>query len=127
MWVLATSSGVNHPPFTVHGATTAAPPADVLAICGFLIAVLTLVCWLHQGQSRRALAAFGICLAALAIYGFLQGAWPLGIIQTVFCLTTLRKAFAKPRIYKRGRPTAVGNPHCDLTGETRMSRMFGPQ
>jgi hypothetical protein len=57
-----------------------APPMDVLMVCGFLTAILTLLLWMHQGRSRAAAMWLAICLAAMAVFGFLSGAWPLGFI-----------------------------------------------
>ena len=53
---------------------------DCLMLFGFISTFLTLVFFIYQHQSRSALQMFAICLAAMAAYGLLQGAWGLGII-----------------------------------------------
>jgi hypothetical protein len=110
-------------------APIAAPPLDGVMLFGFLAAVLTLVCWLHRDQSSRAAGAFAVCLAAMAVYGFLQGAWPLGMILGV----RAGDAFCRRGNGKAGRPnnkprrlSARTSPQYRVS-ESRMSRMFGPR
>jgi hypothetical protein len=57
-----------------------APPMDVLMVCGFMTAILTFLLWMYQGRSKAAGMALAICLAAMAVFGFLAGAWPLGFV-----------------------------------------------
>ena len=75
----------------VSGITTAshqsgrhlAPQLDVLMLFGFFAGILTLLFWMHRRQSRSAVMGLAVCLAAMAVYGFLEGAWPLGIVVSV--------------------------------------------
>jgi hypothetical protein len=77
---------------TVHRAPVAPPPAlDVLMLSGFLLSILTLLIWMHPIQSRHRLLAFAAALVGLAVYGFLQGAWPLGVVAIAWSAATLRR------------------------------------
>jgi len=69
----------------------AAPPMDVLMVLGFLTALLTLLFWMHQRQFRSAVMGLAICLAAMAVFGFLAGAWPLGLIIFAWSASTFSR------------------------------------
>jgi hypothetical protein len=122
MWMLAIISNLS------HSATVVAPQMDVLMVFGFMGSIVTLLCWMHQAQSRTWVLSFAVCLAAMAVYAFLQGAWPLGIIESVWSIATVRKWWIKKRIGGRNegmflRPVEISPSR--WVGEARMSRMFG--
>jgi hypothetical protein len=98
MWTPLTASSIvaaSHPvvPFT-------APPMDVLMVSGFFGSILTLLFWMHQGQSRKCVAALAICLAGMAVFGFIQGAWPLGIMECVWSIAAFRRSLQKNVVHK---------------------------
>ena len=69
----------------MHGFAAVPPPQlDVVMLFGFLISILTLLIWMHPVPSRLNTLAFAVSLAGLAVYGFLQGAWPLGIVAMIW-------------------------------------------
>jgi len=68
----------------LHRFQAAAPQADVLMMSGFFLSIFTLLVWMHPVRSKFRALVFAACLAGLATYGFLQGAWPLGIVATVW-------------------------------------------
>jgi hypothetical protein len=106
----------------------AAPQLDSLMLFGFLTAFLTLVFCLNRHQSKATMAALAVCLAATAAYGFLQGAWLLGVIQIVWSAMALRQLF-KPASDRAAsqRPRQQLNDvmPSSLENESRISRMFG--
>jgi hypothetical protein len=96
---------------------------DGLMFFGFLSAFFTLAFYFSRHCSRSCMVAFAISLASTAVYGFLQGAWPLGAIQIAWCAITLWQLL-KPgsgRAWSRPRRWRV----VQATPE-RISRMFGP-
>jgi len=95
---------------------------DPLTLFGFISVFFTLGFYLSRHESGSAMAAFAVCLAGTALYAFLQGAWPLGVVQVIWCATTLWQVF-KSRNNRKGRRarSRVVPP----TSE-RISRMFGP-
>lgn len=112
----------------VHHLPPAPPPQlDLLTVSGFLVSLLTLLVWMHLGQSKACTLTFAACLLALAAYGFLQGAWPLGIVASIWSAATVRRwrqwddiiiaAEATPR-----RRLAFSEER--WAGESRMRRMF---
>jgi len=121
MWLLAATSSV------VFAAATRTvheqPPSEMdrLMVFGFLAAFATLVVGLHVRQSRSALAAFAVCLTATAVYGFMQGAWPLGFVQGVWAATAFVRWWQGKKV-----PARVDALRRQIrVDESRMSRMFG--
>src|SRR5208282_3900158 len=74
-----------------------APQFQTLMFFGFVAALMTLLCFIHQRQSRSAVLALAVCLAAMALYTFMQGAWPVGIVQVVWSAAT----FARWRRFRK--------------------------
>jgi hypothetical protein len=76
----------------MHRFAAAPPPQlDVLMLSGFLISIFTLLVWMHPVPSRLQALVFAASLAGLAVYGFLQGAWPIGIVAMVWSAAALRR------------------------------------
>jgi len=64
---------------------------DRLSLFGLVAVVLMLICYALEARSRWFILAFsGSCLLASA-YGFLQGAWPFGVVEAVWSLVALRR------------------------------------
>lgn len=105
-----------------HGRLQPAPPMDVLAVFGFLTAFFTLCFALDQRKSRSLVLMTALGLAGLSAYAFLQGAWPLGIVNGVWSAATLGK-------WRRQRRTVVSTACVRAArkwaSEARMTRMFG--
>ena len=64
---------------------------DLLTIYGLLaVGSMLLFYGLEQRSPWFVLAFAGACLAS-SLYGFLQGAWPFGIIEAVWAAVALRR------------------------------------
>ena len=64
---------------------------DALTAFGLFAVTAMLVCYALEVRSRWWTLAFaGSCLLGSA-YGFLQGAWPFGLVEAVWALVALRK------------------------------------
>lgn len=62
-----------------------------LSTFGFIAVTLMLLCYAFEDRSRWFTLAFaGACLLASA-YGFLQGAWPFGLVEAVWSVVALRR------------------------------------
>jgi len=62
-----------------------------LSIFGLLAVTLMLVFYALERRSRWFILAFsGSCVLA-SVYGFLQGAWPFGLVEAVWSAVALRR------------------------------------
>jgi hypothetical protein len=50
-----------------------------------------LVCYALEDRSRWFILAFAGACALGSIYGFLQGAWPFGLVEAIWALVALRR------------------------------------
>jgi hypothetical protein len=106
-----------------------APQLDVLMLFGFLSAFLAIVFLIERHQTRSALFPLAACLAATAVYGFLQSAWPLGIIQMVWAAMTFRQALRRRNnrtVTLQLRAPFIAATPTVYRSESRISRLFGP-
>ena len=79
---------------------------DRLSIFGLVAVALMLVCYALEDRSRWFILAFsGACLLASA-YGFLQGAWPFGVVEAVWSMVALRRWYLNGRATPRRGPCA---------------------
>ena len=56
-----------------------------------------LVCYALERRSTWFVFAFAMACALGSVYGFLQGAWPFGIVEAVWSAVALRRWFAARR------------------------------
>jgi hypothetical protein len=64
---------------------------DRLTAFGLFAVTMMLVCYALESRSRWFILAFaGSCVFGSA-YGFLQGAWPFGLVEAVWSLVALRR------------------------------------
>jgi hypothetical protein len=64
---------------------------DLLTLYGLVAVVLMLVFYAMEDRSSWFVLAFaGSCLMA-SIYGFLQGAWPFGLVEAIWSVIALRR------------------------------------
>jgi len=62
-----------------------------LTLFGLLAVTLMLVCYTLEDRSNWFVLAFaGACIVA-SVYGFLQGAWPFGVLEAVWSIVALRR------------------------------------
>ena len=64
---------------------------DGLTLFGLLAVTLMLICYALESRSHWFILAFsGSCLLGSA-YGFLQGAWPFGVVEAIWSVVALRR------------------------------------
>jgi hypothetical protein len=64
---------------------------DSLTAFGLFAVTAMVVCYALEDRSRRFVLAFaGSCVLG-SIYGFLQGAWPFGLVEGVWSAIALRR------------------------------------
>jgi hypothetical protein len=64
---------------------------DGLSIFGLSATVLMLVCYALEDRGSWYVLGFAFACALAGIYAFLQGAWPLGLVEIVFTLVALNR------------------------------------
>jgi hypothetical protein len=57
---------------------------DALSLFGLFAVAAMLVCYALEDRSRWFILAFAGACALGSIYGFLQGAWPFGLVEAVW-------------------------------------------
>jgi hypothetical protein len=64
---------------------------DRLTAFGLFAVTAMLVCYAFEPRSRWFILAFAISCMLGSIYGFLQGAWPFGLVEAIWSLVALRR------------------------------------
>ncbi len=64
---------------------------DRLQIFGLLAVTAMLVCYALEARSPWWILAFAGACALASAYGFLQGAWPFGLVEAVWSLVAVRR------------------------------------
>jgi hypothetical protein len=64
---------------------------DSLSLFGLFAVTAMLVCYALEDRSRLFILGFaGACVLG-SIYGFLQGAWPFGLVEAIWAGVALRR------------------------------------
>ena len=71
---------------------------DSLTLFGLFAVAAMLVTYALESRSRWFILAFAASCALGSIYGFLQGAWPFGVVESVWALVALRRWWLRRRI-----------------------------
>jgi hypothetical protein len=64
---------------------------DKLTLFGLFAVTAMLVCYAFEERSRWFVLAFAASCLLGSAYGFLQGAWPFGLVEAVWSMVALRK------------------------------------
>jgi hypothetical protein len=70
-----------------------------LHLFGLLSVTAMVVCYALEARGPRYILGFAAACAAGSVYGFLQGAWPFGIVEAVWTVVALGRwrAAVKPK------------------------------
>jgi hypothetical protein len=60
-----------------------------LSLFGLFAVTGMLVCYALESRSSWFILGFAVCCALGSVYGFLQGAWPFGLVEAVWTLVAL--------------------------------------
>jgi len=71
---------------------------STLTLFGLFAVTAMLVCYAFEDRSPRFILAFAAACALGSIYGFLQGAWPFGLVEAVWALVAVRRWSRAARI-----------------------------
>jgi hypothetical protein len=64
---------------------------DALDLFGLFAVTAMLVCYALEDRDRLFILAFAAACALGSVYGFLQGAWPFGIVEAIWAVVALRR------------------------------------
>jgi len=62
-----------------------------LTLFGLGAVTLMLVTYALEKRSHWFILAFSACCVLASVYGFLQGAWPFGMVEAIWSLVALRR------------------------------------
>lgn len=64
---------------------------DALSAFGLFAVTAMMVCYALESKSRWFILGFALACGLGSTYGFLQGAWPFGLVEVVWMLVALRR------------------------------------
>lgn len=64
---------------------------DRLTLFGLFAVTAMLICYAFEDRSPWFILAFAGACAMGSLYGFLQGAWPFGVVEAVWFAVALRR------------------------------------
>ena len=67
----------------------------LLSAFGLFAVSLMLVTYALESQSNWYVLAFAVACALGSVYGFLQGAWPFGLVEVVWSAVAVRRWWLK--------------------------------
>src|SRR5204863_3855668 len=70
---------------------TSLSPLSPLSLFGLFAVTAMLVCYAFEDRSRWFILAFAVACWLGSAYGFLQGAWPFGVVEAVWGVVALRR------------------------------------
>ena len=71
---------------------------DGLTVFGAAAVALMLLFYALEPRSASFVLAFAAACLASSVYGFLQGAWPFGVVEAIWSLVALRRWWARRRL-----------------------------
>ncbi|GAC1554991.1 MAG: hypothetical protein NVS2B5_15260 [Beijerinckiaceae bacterium] len=79
------------------------PRMDALTLFGFFAVTAMLIFYTLENRSPWFILAFGGACALGSAYGFLQGAWPFGLIEAIWAGVAVRRWRVKLRNLEQPR------------------------
>lgn len=70
---------------------------DALSLFGLFAVAAMLVCYALEDRSPWFILAFAGACALGSVYGFLQGAWPFGLVEAIWAGVALRRWIVRQR------------------------------
>ena len=72
---------------------------DALTLFGLFAVSAMLVCYALENHSHWFVLLFAVSCALGSAYGFLQGAWPLGLVEAVWAVVALQRWFKVLKVH----------------------------
>ena len=64
---------------------------DSLTLFGLAAVTAMLLCYSFESRGAWVTFAFALSCGASSLYGFLQGAWPIGLVEGIWAFVALNK------------------------------------
>jgi hypothetical protein len=64
---------------------------DRLSLFGLFAVTATLVCYALENRSHWYILGFAVGCVLGSIYGFLQGAWPFGLVEAIWTFVAAKR------------------------------------
>ncbi len=64
---------------------------DALTTFGLFAVTAMLVCYALEERSQLYILGFAVACGLGSAYGFLQGAWPFGVVEAIWAAVALRR------------------------------------
>ena len=80
---------------------------DTLTLFGLFSVTMMLVCYAAEDRSHWFILAFAAACALGSIYGFLQGAWPFGVVEAIWAAVAERRWLFRRTARKTSRSPHV--------------------
>ena len=64
---------------------------DALTVFGLVTLSVMLLFYAYEDASPWCIFGFAIACAAASAYGFLQGAWPFGVVEAIWTVVALKR------------------------------------
>jgi hypothetical protein len=71
---------------------------DALSLFGLFAVSAMMLCYALEQKSRWYILGFALSCGLGSAYGFLQGAWPFGVVEAVWMLVALRRWQRAPEV-----------------------------
>ena len=71
---------------------------DNLTLFGLVAVSAMLITYALEKRSSWFIFAFAIACALGSVYGFLQGAWPFGLVEAIWSLVALKRWWSVRRV-----------------------------
>ncbi len=68
---------------------------DQLTLFGLFAVTAMLVCYALEDRSPWFILGFAVSCALGSGYGFLQGAWPFGVVEAIWSFIALRRWYSR--------------------------------
>ena len=69
-----------------------------LSLFGLFAVTAMVVCYAPEDRSSWFILAFAAACVLGSVYGFLQGAWPFGLVEAVWALVAVRRWFQTTKV-----------------------------
>ncbi|UAJ11354.1 hypothetical protein [Polymorphobacter megasporae] len=75
---------------------------DALTLFGLVAVSAMLICYAFDDRSPWWGLGFAVACASGSIYGFLQGAWPFGLVEGIWAILAAHRWWRKRNTGRRG-------------------------